>query len=404
MEGAPGRLGMGVRGGHPWVLCAGVRLVPALAPPAVFDVAGAARRGGRRVGDRGRLGVGGRFRAIVPAADEVVAVTFLPSPFCVPGKTDDFAGLRTADPRVCRRAAASLAKAFKRTGWENAEDVECDGSYYAVRLELRDGTCLSRAISFYRRGKEPPLRELLMADPANAVYWRLPGAGQVCGFGLTTSEMNFSLPQRHSRDSRGSYEYRGDAPHWEVFRQEYAAAIASAPALVARRQQKCHLPLFVVKFRDRHGRMVTRWFPIITRLMPQTREWLREARSCPLPILSEDGEAANAARAENRGDSLRNFTCADLDSPDEEDGYGSSWLKPSRFAAVKRFLAPIQARVVAPGESAKYHLVHCKLHAAPRLPAGLHGVTQEYHWTVKNYLLLMTPEEIAKLRELLGRE
>ncbi|MBP5233958.1 MAG: hypothetical protein J6333_11190 [Planctomycetes bacterium] len=341
----------------------------------------------------GALSWGERFRKAVPAAEEVTAVTFLQPPF--PRFNDDasdVAGLRTTDPLVCQRAAASLASWFKSS--ENIHS-RAEGRY-AVRLELRNGTFLARWIPFRRQETEPSLWELLMADPANAAYWRLPEAGQTCGF---TVQIGWgTMYRQHLWEG---WACRGDEPQWAAFRQEYAAAIASAPAAVASwksclsysRSQSC----IKAKFRNRHGRIVEMYFPIIPRLMPKTRDWLLEIANCQLPILSQgDREHAfkfefhdlDALGGEDQSETLSDSYCSDFSE---------------RLAALQTFLAPIQARQIAPGEKVKHHLAHCKLVIDQPLfehqKDGLGDVKRE-----KNFFLFMTPEEIAKLRGLLGKE
>ena len=280
---------------------------------------------------------------------------------------------------MCRRAATSLADVCQHHNWRNIEGP------YTVRLELRDGACLTRRFKFVRPDKEPALREWLMADPANAAYWRLPGAGQVRRFALEIA------PHQESDQA-----LRGDAPQWEAYRQEYAAALASAPEAVAHRQYAGdEWPRVVANLRDGHRRFDIKDLPIIPRLMPRTGRWLRETASCQLPI--------GPATAKGRVDWLE---FSDLDSFDAKDAYEKVYEDyRSRVGDARRLLASLQARHVAPGENAKYHLVHCKLPASYEdFAENAQGLTEEYGSKARNYFLFMNPEEIAKLRELLGRE
>ncbi|MBP5233959.1 MAG: hypothetical protein J6333_11195 [Planctomycetes bacterium] len=348
----------------------------------------------------GGLAWGERFRKVIPAADAVAAVTFLPYEDWRSDDSYDFAGLRTTDPRVCQRAAASLARVYKPQKYKNANDPT--DAHCVARLELRDGTLLTRNVSFWRTKNEPKLQELLRADPANAAYWRLPGAGQVCGFDLQIGWQRIYFKPYRQYLRRG-FDLRGDAPQWEAYRQEYAAAIANdldAVVFFESNNWERMAPAVDAKFRDRHGRIVERSLPIIPRLMPKTRDWLLEAANHPFPILSK-----------NDREHAWKFTFCDLDAIDEENAnWDISHKHPNfraRLADFEKFLAPIQARHVAPGEIAKYHLAYCKLLTDQPRAGKQKGVTEEYddgRKTAKHYFLFMNPEEIAKLRELLGRE
>ena len=375
----------------------------------------------------GGMAWGARFRKAVPAADAVAAVTFLPQ-----NNLDDphyfffsdFADLRTTDPRVCRRAAASLACSLKKSAENGQSSAE---GRHVVRLELRDGTSLTRRVLFLRPNQEPSLRELLMADPANAAYWRLPGAGQVCGFDLQIGQGEFYRLGR-IKSPGSTLGLRGDAPQWEAYRQEYAAAIASDPAAIAfwMESDKWHprgdfTVAVAAKFRDRHGRIVERSFPIIPRLMPKTCDSLLATANHPFPILSQkdrecadrfsfcdlDALADENAAADISDESVYGISrgrCV-VSHGDENAAADISDGRPdfrARLVALESFLAPIQARQAAAGKIANRHLVHCKLFGG--FSGKQKGMTSYYDISggrmVKHYFLFMTPEEIAKLRAL----